>query len=256
MSDVLVLCYHAVSPTWSAPLSVTPDALERQLSTLVRRGWRGATFTQAVLDPHWKKTLAVTFDDAYASVCELARPILSKLGLPASVFVPTAFMTRRKRLSWVGIDHWLETPDADELIGMDWDDLGELVQLGWEIGSHTRTHPNLLMLDDATLRAELSESLEECRSHVGSPCRSIAYPYGSVDQRVADVAGEVGYEAGGCLDSSLAPAGALRTPRVGIYHGDTRWRFELKQLRMMRMLRASRFWPGTAAAGPGARPGP
>ena len=29
MSDLLVLCYHAVSPRWQADLSITPEALER-----------------------------------------------------------------------------------------------------------------------------------------------------------------------------------------------------------------------------------
>ena len=43
MSDVLVLCYHAVSPSWPAPMSIAPDAFERQLRFLVRRGYRAAT---------------------------------------------------------------------------------------------------------------------------------------------------------------------------------------------------------------------
>ena len=51
MSDVLVLCYHAVSPRWPADLSVTPEAFERQLQLLVGRGYRGATFHDAVTSP-------------------------------------------------------------------------------------------------------------------------------------------------------------------------------------------------------------
>ena len=44
MGDPLVLCYHAVSERWPAPLSVTPDAFERQLRRLSRGGFRGVTF--------------------------------------------------------------------------------------------------------------------------------------------------------------------------------------------------------------------
>ena len=51
MSDVLVLCYHGVSARWPASLTITPEQLEQQLSFLVRRGYRGATFEQAVLSP-------------------------------------------------------------------------------------------------------------------------------------------------------------------------------------------------------------
>ena len=32
MSDTIVLCYHAVSERWPAPLSVTPQAFASQLA--------------------------------------------------------------------------------------------------------------------------------------------------------------------------------------------------------------------------------
>ena len=38
---------------------------------------------------------------------------------------------------------WLDSPHAGELTPMSWDELGELSELGWELGSHTRTHPRL-----------------------------------------------------------------------------------------------------------------
>jgi peptidoglycan/xylan/chitin deacetylase (PgdA/CDA1 family) len=243
VTDVLVLCYHAVSPTWAATLSVTPDALERQLSLLLRRGWRSATFTEAVLDPPAARTLAVTFDDAFASVCALAQPILAALEIRATVFAPTAFMGHRQALEWPGIDQWQGTPDAGELMAMDWEDLGGLIELGWEIGSHTRTHPRLTALDDEPLDDELAGSSQECIERLGQPCRSIAYPYGEVDDRVADRARAVGYLAGAGLSSSLRPLGPHRWPRVGIYHRDVDQRFKLKMNPMMRRLRASQLWP-------------
>ena len=94
MSDVLVLCYHAVSPRWPADLSVTPEAFERQLQLLVDRGYRGATFHEAVTSPPTSRTVAVTFDDAYLSVLELAKPIMDRLGLVGTVFVPTDYPER------------------------------------------------------------------------------------------------------------------------------------------------------------------
>src|SRR5215210_3808504 len=99
-SDVLILCYHAVSRTWPADLSVTPEQLERQLGRLVARGYRGATFTEALARPVRGKVLAVTFDDAYRSVLERAFPILSDLRLPATVFVPTDFAGTERPMSW------------------------------------------------------------------------------------------------------------------------------------------------------------
>src|ERR1019366_30327 len=233
MTEVLVLCYHAVSPTWTATLSVTPDALERQLSLLVRRGWRGATFSEAVLDPPSQRTLAVTFDDAFASVRSLAEPILSKLELPATVFAPTAFMSNRQCLQWDGIEHWQQTPAAHEVTGMDWNDLAELVDRGWEVGSHAHTHPRLPGLDDQALRFELETSSEACRESLRRPCRSIAYPYGDVDRRVVQSAREAGYVTGAALlrprkrRLRLAPvAGPFRTRRARLPSAPPRSRSE------------------------------
>ncbi len=241
--DVMVLCYHAVSPTWRAALAVTPDALERQLSWLTRRGWQGTTLRTAVLTPGAGRTLAVTFDDAYSSVLELAHPILSSLGLPATVFVPTAFATGGQRLSWPGIDHWAQASDASELVCLDWDSLGQLAQTGWEIGSHTRTHPRLTALDGEALQAELAESRAEVSDRLGSECTSIAYPYGDVDHRVAEAAMAAGYTVGASMSSHLAKLGPLRWPRLGIYQLDRFGRFRLKTTRTMRWLRASWCWP-------------
>jgi peptidoglycan/xylan/chitin deacetylase (PgdA/CDA1 family) len=243
VSDVLVLCYHAVSPMWPAPLSVTPDSLERQLTHLVRRGWRSAGFRDAVLNPSAPRTLSITFDDAFASVKELAYPILASLGLSATVFVPTEYVTEAKPLAWEGMEHWAQTEYASELTPMSWEELGSLHEAGWEIGSHTRTHPRLTRVDDVRLEMELTSSREECARALGHPCDTIAYPYGDVDERVADHTRRAGYRAAGALPKKLVRLGSHRWPRVGIYRVDTTRRFQLKVARPMRELRASPLWP-------------
>jgi peptidoglycan/xylan/chitin deacetylase (PgdA/CDA1 family) len=243
VNDVMVLCYHAVSPAWGAPLAVTPADFERQLTALLKRGFKGATFTEAVLSPPHRRTLAVTFDDGYASVLERAVPILSRLGLPATVFVPTAFMDRRQPLVWNGVGHWAGTPFADELRGMDWDDLRRLVSLGWEVGSHTRTHPRLTSLDHRATRVELADSRLACERRLGTRCTAIAYPYGDADRRVTAAAAQAGYLAGAWLSSSLAAGDPLRWPRIGIHHADRPWRFRLKANALVRQIRATRVWP-------------
>jgi peptidoglycan/xylan/chitin deacetylase (PgdA/CDA1 family) len=248
MPDVIVLCYHAVSPTWDAELSVTPDDFERQVGHLLRRGWRAVTFAEAVLAPPAPRTLSITFDDAFASVKRYAVPILARYGAPATVFAPTAFMDRGGPLLWPGIEQWQRTSSAGELDAMDWADLGALAELGWEIGSHTRTHPHLTQLDDAALHQELEASREELNDRLHRSCDTIAYPYGDVDARVVGAARSAGYGAGAALSSALTPLGPQRHPRVGIYHDDSWRRFQLKAARPMRRLRATRLWPGSGSA--------
>jgi peptidoglycan/xylan/chitin deacetylase (PgdA/CDA1 family) len=238
MSDVLVLCYHAVSPDWPADLSVTPERFAAQLELLVRRGYVGATFGRAVTDPPGPRTVAITFDDAYRSVLELALPIMRRLGLPGSVYAPTDWPGRPEPMSWDGIDHWAGGPHERELSCLGWDELGELAHEGWEVGSHTRSHPRLTRLADEQLAAELEGSRSACEEALGRPCRSIAYPYGDVDERVAAAASAAGYSFGAAL-----PAGRFRRPeplnwpRAGIYNGDDLRRFRLKVSPLVRRLR-------------------
>lgn len=248
VSEVLVLGYHAVSPTWDAPLSITPDALASQLEILVKRGFKGATFTEAVLDPPHPRTLAVTFDDGFLSVLERAAPILNRFGWPGTIFVPTAFMETRQPLLWEGVGHWADTPFADELQGMCWGDLLSLVEQGWEVGSHTCTHPRLTQLDHQGAYDELAESRTECERRLHRTCTAAAYPYGAVDERVAEAARQAGYLAAARLTSDLTPRGPLRWPRVGVYHKDASWRFRLKANISTRRLRATSLWPAQAQA--------
>jgi peptidoglycan/xylan/chitin deacetylase (PgdA/CDA1 family) len=247
--DVLILCYHAVSERWPADLVVTPTDLERQLGLLAARGYRGATFHDAVHAPPAPRTLAVTFDDSYRSVLTLAAPILSRFDLPGTVFVPTGFAGGDSPMAWPGIDQWLGGPYETELLPMSWDELGSLAAAGWEIGSHTRTHPRLTEVEGVALAEELEGSRRECEAGSGRRCRSLAYPYGDVDDRVVEAARSAGYTAAGGLPGPvLWPPIALRWPRIGIYRPDILARFRLKVSTRFRSLRARRGF-GAVAAG-------
>jgi peptidoglycan/xylan/chitin deacetylase (PgdA/CDA1 family) len=220
----LVLCYHAISDDWPAALAVPGDDLEQQVRGLLRRGFEPTTFSRAIVDEGRGATLAVTFDDAFRSVYERAFPILSRLGIPATVFVPSAHAGDGSPMVWPGIDRWAGTPWKEELIGSTWDELRTLADAGWEIGSHTRSHPRLTALSEVDLRNELRGSREDCERELRRACNSIAYPYGDVNARVAAAAAEAGYTAGAALpgrfEGSLDSPDRLRWPRVGIYRGD------------------------------------
>jgi peptidoglycan/xylan/chitin deacetylase (PgdA/CDA1 family) len=245
MPDLLVLCYHAVSERWPAALSVTPEAFERQLHLLSRRGFEGATFDRAVSHASAAPTVAVTFDDAYLSVLELAKPILDDVGFPATVFVPTDYPARPEQpMAWDGIDNWLGGPHEHELRPMSWDQLGALADAGWEIGSHTCSHARLTSLTDADLARELIESRSTLADRLSRPCVTLAYPYGDHDGRVVEAARVAGYGAAGTLPGRFPSPRRLAWPRVGVYHADDDRRFRLKVSPAGRWLRESRLWPG------------
>jgi peptidoglycan/xylan/chitin deacetylase (PgdA/CDA1 family) len=159
------------------------------------------------------------------------------------VFAPTAFIGTELPMLWPGIARWHETPHRAELMPCSWQELGLLANAGWEVGSHTRTHPRLPDLSDDALAIELRESRRECERRLGVPCRSIAYPYGAVDRRVAEAVADAGYSFAAELPGSFrTPSESLRWPRVGVYHRDSQWRFRLKTAKLTRALRGTAAW--------------
>lgn len=241
MHDLLILCYHAVSPSWPAALSVTPDALESQLTRLARAGYRGVRFSDALGEKLEGRVVSITFDDNYRSVLELAKPILDRHGYPGTLFVPTDWPDEARPMRWQGVDRWLGTPHEHELSALTWQELGELADAGWEIGSHTCSHPHLPDLDEPTLAHELRASKARIEAELGRPCTSLAYPYGDLDARVVDATREAGYQWAGTIPRVLPPPRPLLWPRAPIYHDDDMRRFRAKVSPSLRRLRASRL---------------
>jgi peptidoglycan/xylan/chitin deacetylase (PgdA/CDA1 family)/predicted ATP-grasp superfamily ATP-dependent carboligase len=237
MSDGrLVLCYHAVSNRWPCELAIPAERLQRQLEALLERGYRAVTFSALVAASPAAKLLAVTFDDGFQSTIANGAPVLDRLGIPATVFVPSAFVGTR-RLSWPGIDQWLDGPFADELAAVSWATLRALAEAGWEVGSHTCTHARLPTLSDERLEQELRRSRAVIEERLERPCRSLAYPFGAVDRRVIAAVRSAGYDSAAALPIRLDRPTALAWPRVGIYGTDGPWRFRIKVSRAGRAVR-------------------
>jgi peptidoglycan/xylan/chitin deacetylase (PgdA/CDA1 family) len=90
-----------------------------------------------------------------------------------------------------------------ELVGHDPPDSGlraealrTLAQLDFEIGFHTRRHHMLTSLDDQELAEAMRLGRDELEQVVQRPLRTIAYPHGQADRRIADAAREAGFAAG------------------------------------------------------------
>lgn len=219
--DLVVLCYHGISGSWTEKTCVAPRDFERHLSAFTRRGYVGATFSDALTAPPAARTLVVTFDDALASVAEHALPAMERLGLPGTVFVPTDYPDSGRLAGWDGFDRWLGTEHEHELRCMGWDDLRALAVRGWEIGSHTCSHPRLTKLDDAQIADELSRSRQRCEEQIGAPCHSLAYPYSHHDDGVVRAVRDSGYRFAATVARSPLPPLPLRWPRIAMRNGES-----------------------------------
>ena len=173
-------------------------------------------------------TLVVTFDDAHRSVREHALPVMKRLGLPGTVFAPTAYAGTDRLMGWDGYDMWLGTEHEEELRCMSWDDLNGLVEEGWEVGSHTRTHPHLSRLGDDEIAEELAASRQDCVDRTGRACRVLAYPYSDYDERAVRAASEAGYLFAVTVPRGPREPRPFEWPRVGVYRDEGARRVQLR----------------------------
>ncbi len=192
-SRSLVLCYHAVSPTWEHRLCIQPDLLLRQVRALSR----------------FRKVHA-TFDDAFRSAATVF-PALQRLGVTLEIFVCTKYALVGAPLTIPE----LVGDDPRQLATMNWDELREHADRGVAIGSHAVSHPHLTTLSSEELRRELRDSKEELEHRLGRPCPDLAYPYGEHDGRVRAEARAAGYARGFALRGSSSDAYAA--PRLDLY---------------------------------------
>jgi peptidoglycan/xylan/chitin deacetylase (PgdA/CDA1 family) len=167
--------------------------------------------------------------------------VLEKLGVPATVFVSSAYADSAEvPRHGAALDPFLGGPHEHELFVMPWDQLRELDQRGWEIGSHAVHHPLLSTLDDEQLAFELRESRRHIEEVLGKPCLTIAYPTGDHDERVARFTREAGYDAGCTLPQHFPRHLDLYMyPRVSIQRDDSLSEFRRKTSRVGRLVRSS-----------------
>jgi len=71
---------------------------------------------------------------------------------------------------------------------LSWDALTRLQKQGFSIGSHTRAHRRLPGCSDGELTEELAGAAEDIARVLGERPVTFAYPYGAVDDRVAQAA--------------------------------------------------------------------
>jgi peptidoglycan/xylan/chitin deacetylase (PgdA/CDA1 family) len=168
-------------PTWN----VTPERFEQQLRGLVRRGWQAWPLRQVLHYverelPIPRKTFVITFDDGYANVFLHAYPVLSRLHLPATLFLATAYLDSQQPFP---SDDWSAagTPGTptDTWRPLTTDECRRLTANSLvEIGAHTHTHGDFRDHPEA-LQADLAENLRVLRESFGIERPTFALPYGT-----------------------------------------------------------------------------
>ncbi len=182
----IILTYHSVSEG-DSPVKVSPALFAQQMEWLVARENVINVASLSDLMDHWgdldfltPRTVILTFDDGYADFYTNAAPVLLKHKLPATVFLPTSFVGSTN--AWPGQPSWVKEEPL-----MNWQQIQELADAGFDFGSHTVSHPDLTALPPEEIEHELVESKRLIEERAGQNIvEHFCYPYGKWNSAVRD----------------------------------------------------------------------
>ena len=189
----VVLAYHAVgdvSPEHDPDRLVQPpEMLERQLRSLVNRGYEfltAADFARRLrAGSPLDGTCAVTFDDGTIDNLNLLPRILRPLGIPATVFACPGLLGEAD--PYIAPESGLRLMNADEL--------REVAALGFEIGAHTNRHVDLADASAEGAYAEMTSCKQALEDLLGAPVETFAYPFCRYSAACPPAAERAGYLA-------------------------------------------------------------
>ncbi len=227
----LIVGYHSVSERRSDNLAVRLEAFEQQIAWLRQRGYRSLTLADLLAgraQAH-EPTVVVTFDDGYEDNHRLAAPVLERHGFVATFFVVTDFVGTRRLFPW-DESKPEASADPEAFRVLDWDQIRDLRDRGFEIGSHTCTHPReLTALSAQQCREELTRSRRDLEARLGQPVVSFCYPRGDLNDAVMHAVEAAGY-AGAVVTPTRwgHPLTRYTLRRIGVYQHNSPLVFRLK----------------------------
>lgn len=210
MSDLIILNYHGIE-TFSGefpwlpaekPYVLNISEFEVQLDFLVANTFQSLNLSEL---NQWFENqekainqIVLTFDDGHASHYEHVGPALKKRNMKG-IFLVSAGL--------IGQNHL-----------MNWSQLKSLIAEGFEIGSHGLHHEPLSNITHHELWKELHKSKSVLEDKLGIKITSFSVPRGYYQDRIREVALEVGYQFvfTSRFDVNSAGADRFRLNRIAI----------------------------------------
>lgn len=221
-----ILMYHSISDHGGAT-SIAPAVFAEQMRALAESGVQVVTLDDLLAARDGRADLAarsviITFDDGFQDFKATAWPLMDRFGFRPMVYLPTSYVGRSE--GW----HGIASPPR---MLMNWGDIRTLSREGVQFGSHTVSHPNLDVLPDEALTAELERSKRIIEDRLSKPVHHFAPPYGLAS---ANVRGRIGQVYRTSVSTALASVTAgsamMNLPRLEMFYfrDIRRWQAQLE----------------------------
>lgn len=182
-----VLMYHHIQPLSQAKaqshafLDVGNQYFEQQLAYLKAFDYQTLPAEKLVdfirnLESIKTKAVILTFDDGYEDIYIYAFPLAKKYQVILNLMIPTGLVGSPGYLTW---DQIKEMKDSGLVY----------------IYNHTVSHYPLAVGNKEKIVSEVTEAQSQLEKHLGVSRKILAYPYGSFNNEVVAILGELGFEA-------------------------------------------------------------
>ena len=191
---VPILMYHVIeSPPAGTSLSelfLPGNQFQAQMAYLKAHGYHAVTLAQVWA--YWTAggklpihPVVLSFDDGYRSQFTVAARTLHTY-------------------HWPGVLNMIVKHLHEGTYGLGVNDIKTMISWGWELDSHTLTHPDLTTVHGADLKAEVSGSRKQLQALFNVPVSFFCYPAGAYDDEVVAAVHAAGYEAATTTNEGVA----------------------------------------------------
>lgn len=190
--SIPILMYHSIESmpksTVMRSLHVPPRRFKFQMWMLKILGYQGLSIRE--LKPYLDgdkngKVVGITFDDGYQNILLNAAPILKKYNFSATCYIVSEN---------IGLSNtWDDDKGITQRPLMDTNEIKEWLNLGMDIGAHTKTHIDLTSTSMEEAQKEISDCKSTLESLFSVPVLDFCYPFGRFNELICKIAKNSGY---------------------------------------------------------------
>jgi peptidoglycan/xylan/chitin deacetylase (PgdA/CDA1 family) len=218
-SKIPILMYHSIEmmpkSTVMRSLHVPPRRFKFQMWMLKILGYKGLSLKD--LKPYLDgdmhgKVVGITFDDGYQNNLINAAPILKKYDFSATCFIVSEKIGSSN--TWDLDNKITQRPLMSENEINDW------LELGMDIGAHTKTHADLTRISEQMAQEEILECKEQLEAKFKVEVHDFCYPFGRFNELTCNIVKNSGYLSATSMFRGRADSQSNRfqLPRIPINH--------------------------------------
>jgi peptidoglycan/xylan/chitin deacetylase (PgdA/CDA1 family) len=190
---VAVLMYHDIGDRAGSRFAdfVVPRAgFQEHLAAVQGAGFETLTISQlrdvlASGGALRRPVACVTFDDGFATFLDDALPQLVAARVPATLYLPTAFIG--------GTARWLSREGESHRRLLTWKQVAEVASQGIECGAHGHRHLQLDIAPRALAEEDVRTSKMVLEDHLGHRVDTFCYPFGYHSAHVRNAVRDAGF---------------------------------------------------------------